>query len=438
MIKNILKLSIDVISSYLRNSMNKQLIPAYLLTFVNVIGFSILMPVLPFIVESYSAPEWIYGLLLSLYSAFQFIGAPYLGTLSDSMGRKPILMISQAGTLLSWFVFLIALFVPNISVLGLALPLWIIGLSRILDGITGGNVSVTNAYVADITTRKEKSYIFGYLGGIAGLGMIIGPGIGGITASSSLGYMGTVFAAIVISVITLITLFTWLKESLPQENRRPRKTQSLMTSFWVLRRIKAVNPAPIIKLLFLLKLFFSVMMACYIGTIALFIIDLFQFNAKELGLFMLVVGVFLSFNQAFVSKRFISKFGEFSTLLIGLGLSIIGLFCITLADNLWLYIPFYYILNLGLSLCFPTFNALISIHADPKKQGEIMGISESINSIAMTLFPVIAAGVYGWMGYEVYYLISALPLIALLIALYQGKNLKQKERSDENLINKHQ
>ena len=192
--------------------MNTRLLPAYLLTFVNVLGFSILMPVLPFIVESYGADEWVYGLLLTFYSAFQFLGAPYLGAMSDGKGRKPILIISQAGTLLSWFVFMIALSLPETPIWGYALPLWIIALSRILDGITGGNTSVANAYVADITTKKEKSYIFGYLGGIAGLGMIIGPGLGGFAASSSLGYMGTLIVASGISMITLIVIFLFLKE----------------------------------------------------------------------------------------------------------------------------------------------------------------------------------------------------------------------------------
>jgi len=406
--------------------MRTRLIPAYLLTFVNVLGFSILMPVLPFVVETYGAEEWVYGLLLSFYSAFQFMGAPYLGSLSDSVGRKPVLLISQAGTLLSWFVFMLALFLPETPILGLALPLWIIGLSRILDGLTGGNTSVTNAYVSDITTKQEKSYIFGYLGGIVGLGLVIGPGIGGLAAASPLGYMGTILAAIAISVVTLITIFFWLKESHSVENRQPRKRKTLLQSILILRRIREINPKPFIKLLFLLKLFFSVMMAFYIGTIALFLIDLFDFNPKELGLFMLVVGIFLAFNQAVVSRLFIKKFGEYPTLLVGLALSVVGLFCITLTDNLWLYFCFYYVMNLGLSLVFPTFNALLAIHTDAKEQGEIMGISESISSFATALFPVIAAWMYGWMGYQVYYLISALPLIALLIALFGIKQLRKK------------
>ena len=152
------------------------------------------------------------------------------------------------------------------------------------------------------------------------------------------------------------------------------------------------------------------MMAFYIGSIALFLIDLFDFDEKELGMFMFVVGIFLSFNQAFVSKRVIAKIGEFNTLKIGLACSFIGLLCITFTDNLYLFIAFYYIMNLGLSLSFPTFNSLISIHADPNKQGEIMGISESLNSLAMALFPVVAAAAYGLISFQTAFLKTHYPL----------------------------
>lgn len=408
--------------------MHKKLIPAYLLTFVNVLGFSILMPILPFVVKEYNAPDWMYGFLLTCYSAFQFIGAPFLGTLSDQMGRKPILLISQAGTLLSWFVFVIALTLPDIPVLGYALPLWIIAFSRILDGITGGNTSVTNAYVADITTRQEKSYIFGYLGGIAGIGMIIGPGLGGLSASTSLGFFGTMIVAIVISTITLFTIYKWLKESHTHENRSAKQKQSILKNLYIPGRVKAANPSFVIKLIFTMKTFFTTMMAFYISTIALYLIDLFQFEEKELGLFLLVVGLFLAFNQAFLSKLFIKKLGEFKTLLLGLTLCVVGLFSITLTKSLYYFIPFYYLMNLGLSLSFPTFNALISIHADPKKQGEIMGISESINSFTMALFPIVGAATYGMIGNNLYYFVSLLPFTALFIALVNTRKLNKEHK----------
>ncbi|MFT4601614.1 MAG: DHA1 family tetracycline resistance protein-like MFS transporter [Arenicella sp.] len=404
--------------------MNKRLLPAYLLTFVNVLGFAILMPVLPFIVEDYGAPKWIYGLLLTFYSAFQFLGSAYLGSLSDEKGRKPVLIISQAGTLLSWIVFFIALSLPDTPIWGFALPLWIIALSRILDGVTGGNSSVANAYVADITSKKEKTYIFGYLGGIAGLGMIIGPGIGGFTAASSLGPSGTIIAAGILSTITLITIFVYLKESHPPENRGQAKHMSIVKSVFVLKRIREANAGATVNLLFLLKFIFSIMMAFYMATIALFLIDLFEFNEKELGLFMLIVGVFLAFNQVVMSKFFISKFGAAKTLIIGLGLTTIGLFCITITSNIYLYCAFYYILNLGLSICFPTFNSLLSTHADPQHQGEVMGISESLNSLALATFPIAAAAIYQHINYNVYFFIAALPLLAFIIGVRKYKVLK--------------
>ncbi len=411
-------------------SMNKRLIPAYLLTFVNVLGFSILMPVLPFVVESYGADKWVYGLLLTLYSAFQFLGAPYLGAMSDRIGRKPVLLISQAGTLLSWFVFLLALVIPEQPILGFALPLWIIAGSRILDGVTGGNTSVANAYVSDITTREEKSYIFGYLGGIAGIGMILGPGLGGVTASSSMGYAGTLIAAIVISTLTLLAIFFWLKESHGEEKRSTDKRRGMMYSLLILRRIKRVNPSRLIRIIFIMKLLFAIMMAFYISTIALFMIDRFELNERELGFFMLGVGMFLSFNQAFMSKRFIKRFGEFKTLIIGLVLCFVGMISITFPTNMIVYFACYYLLNLGLSLCFPTFNSLISIHANQAKLGEIMGISESINSLAMALFPVVGAALYGMFGYFIYYGVVLLPLSALILG-FMWLNGKRKSEEAE-------
>ena len=398
--------------------MIKKLIPAFLLTFVNVIGFSILMPILPFVVHDYGAPEWFYGLLLTFYSAFQFFGAPFLGALSDHMGRKPVLLVSQAGTLFSWVVFALALYLPKeYQIFGFSTALWVIALSRILDGITGGNASVTNAYVADITTPREKSYVFGYLGGVAGIGLIIGPGLGGFTSSTSWGYLGTMVTAIIISLITLISIFLWLKESHPTEKRSPANKHRIIHNLYIIKRIRHLELTAFLKKIFLLKLLFSITVASYVSTIALFLIDLFAFDKKELGLFMLIVGMFLSFNQAVVSRYFIRWFGEYKTLIIGLSGTFLGLFSITLTNNLWVFIAFYYIMNLGLSLSFPTFNAIIAQNADAERQGETMGVSESINSMAMAIFPLISASAYGIIGDYTYWIIAAFPLVAVFISL---------------------
>ncbi|MEZ7900800.1 MAG: MFS transporter [Flavobacteriales bacterium] len=420
---------------------NFKILPAYLLTLVNVLGFSIMIPVLPFIVREANAPDYIYGLLLSTYSFFQFIGSPYLGKLSDSKGRKPILLISQLGTFLSWGIFAVAYFIPynaldesTFTFMGklfyLCLPLLIIAFARIADGLTGGNISVANAYVSDITTPEQKKTIFGALGGIAGIGFVIGPAIGGFTASFSIGYLGTIITAASISFITLIALMFFLKESLKKEERRPYVKHNFIKSFNLVKRVNELNPKMIIKQVLMLKIIMSVTMACYISTIVLFIIELFQFDEIGVGLFMLVAGFFLGFNQAFIYRKIVVKIGELKTLGLGFGLMSLGFIAITVTDVLWIYMVLYYVLNLGLSLSIPVFNSLISQHADKDKLGELMGISESIQSLSNAIFPVIAAAIFGAINYNIYLGLSLLPLTGAIITYTLIKKLNNNEAND--------
>lgn len=393
-----------------------------------------MIPVLPFIVEDANAPDYVYGLLLSVYSFFQFIGSPFLGKLSDSKGRKPILIISQLGTFLSWLIYVVAYFIPyayleayEFSAMGkifyLSLPLVVIAIARVADGLTGGNVSVTNAYISDITSVEEKKTIFGTLGGIVGIGFVVGPAIGGITSSFSIGYLGTVITAASISMLALLAILFFLKESLPVEKRRKYTRHNFIKSFNLAKRVNSLNPKYIVKQVLILKTMMSATMAFYIATIVLYVIDLFEFDEKGVGFFLLVAGIFLGFNQAFVYKKVVVKIGELQTLIIGFTLTAIGFVAITLTDVLWVYMVLYYILNLGLSLSFPVFNSLISQHADQDKQGEIMGISESIQSISNAIFPVISAAIYGFIGYNLYILLALVPLTGGILTILLLKNI---------------
>lgn len=421
---------------------NLKILPAYLLTFVNVIGFSIMIPVLPFIVKEANAPEYVYGLLLSAYSFFQFIGSPFLGKLSDSRGRKPILVISQFGTLLSWVIYGIAYFVAYDvlevyqydfmgKVFFYSLPLIIIAFARIADGLTGGNISVTNAYVSDITTLEQKKTIFGTLGGIVGIGFVIGPAIGGLTSgyneNGEFEYLGTILTAAGVSLIALLSILFFLKESLPIEKRREYKKHNFIKSFNIVKRVNSLNPKYIVKQVLVLKSLMSATMAFYIATIVLYVIELFDFTPFGTGIFLLVAGIFLGFNQAVLFKKVVLKIGELYTLIIGFSLTALGLVLITLTDILWIYMILYYILNLGLSLSFPVFNSLISQHADEDKQGEIMGISESIQSISNAIFPVIATAIYGFIGYNIYFFLALIPLAGSFVTMRLIKKLKAND-----------
>ena len=394
--------------------MQPKYIPAYLLTFVNVLGFAILMPVLPFVVERYGGGEAMYGLIISAYSAFQFIGAPWLGRMSDSTGRKPVLMITQAGTLLSWFIFGAAWFVPNIPVGMIALPLIVIVVARMLDGITGGNVSVTQAYVSDISSHAEKSYIFATIGGIAGVGFIVGPGLGGFLASTQYGFLAVAAAGAAISTVTLLSIHFMLESLPPMLASRPRTNPEQQRATAQAHQ-RSRSPADHQAALRGARPVQRHDGRLYRDHRALRYRPV-QVRRRHPRLLHVAVGVFMIFNQAVVSRWFIRRFGEVPTMRIGLVLSSIGLFSITLTENLYLYFFCYYVLNLGISLSIPTFNTLTAQHADPRDMGEVMGISSSLISLSNAVIPVFAASLYGLLGESFYHLTAVLPIAALWMA----------------------
>jgi len=388
----------------------KKFFPIISLTFVNVIGFSLLIPVFPHIVRLYVPEQYtsiVYGLLLSSYSLFQFIGAPILGALSDKYGRKPLLILSQLGTTLSWVLFAIAYFTPNIPVLGLGLPIFVIILSRIVDGITGGNVSVANAWISDITTPQERTKAFGLIGATFGIGFLIGPAIGGLSASAGVGYIGTVIIAFIISLLTLVQIGFMLPESLPVEKRLKSETISYWAEVNIINKFKIFKNNLAVKKLLIVRLFIGIIFSAYTTIIILFIEKGFTLDALGIGLTLSFVGMFSVFNQAFLTPKFASKIGDKKTLYIGLAIISVGLSLIPLIPTnlyygkiinigfvLFLFNSFF--MNLGISLSLPTFKSLLTKNVDETQQGVITGIDESLLALGNAFTPVIAGLLYSF------------------------------------------
>ena len=209
----------------LAKSAQAHIFPILLVNFIGTLGYSIILPFLIVIVIKFGGNELIYGIMGATYSFFQFIGAPLLGKWSDKFGRKKILLLSQIGTFLAWVLFIIALRIPNTSlthinssILGifiLTLPLLILFIARALDGITGGNISVANAYLADVTTDKDRKSNFGKMAASANLGYIIGPAFAGILGATILGEMLPVVMAMMISLIAIFVIAFIMPESNP-------------------------------------------------------------------------------------------------------------------------------------------------------------------------------------------------------------------------------
>ncbi|MEO8665165.1 MAG: MFS transporter, partial [Ignavibacteria bacterium] len=199
------------------------LFPILMINFIGSLGFSIVLPFLVFLVTKFEGNALVYGVLGAVYPAFQLIGAPILGKMSDSYGRKKILLLSEVGTLIGWIIFITAFFVPlevilksDSNFLGpfiITLPILIIFAARAIDGLTGGNISIANAYVADITSEKDRNKNFGKLSVSSNLGFIAGPAIAGLLGSTEYKELLPVIAASVISLTACLITYFFLPES---------------------------------------------------------------------------------------------------------------------------------------------------------------------------------------------------------------------------------
>lgn len=204
---------------------SKELFPILPVNFIGILGYSIVIPILIFMVQDMGGNGFIYGFVGATYPFFQFIGAPILGKLSDSIGRKKVLVLSQAGTFLAWSLFIIALMIPKIVLWEgkeaftgnylMTLPLVLLFLARAFDGFTGGNVSVANAYLSDISTDENRNSNFGKMGASTSIGFVVGPALAGILSSTALKSLLPVMLAAFISLVAIYVIWKWLPETNP-------------------------------------------------------------------------------------------------------------------------------------------------------------------------------------------------------------------------------
>jgi MFS family permease len=396
----------------------KEVYPILLLNFVNALGFSVILPVLPFIIQKFNETPLTYGFLVSAYALFQFLGAPILGSLSDKYGRRPLLLVSQAGTLISWVIFGLSYFLPDKTILFTSLPILVIGFSRIVDGITGGNISVANAYLADITEPKERTKIYGISGAIFGLAFIVGPVMGGFAASSSISYLGTAILAFFISLVTLLLIIFNVPESLKEFDKELEI--KLFKEINIFKKIGSLKSKKLSNL-FLRRIFFTISFSSYTTLLTLYVQNRYGLEVTQVGFVFLVIGLFLFINQGFFSKRFAEKFGEEKTYLIGQILYFFGLISLLFATNIYIFFIISYVINLGVSLSIPTFKTIITSAVDGKKQGLINGIDESLFSISSATAPILAGMLYSFVGYKITAFIALILAMQFVIAYVQTK-----------------
>ena len=361
--------------------------------FVDLVGFGILIPVIPQLLTNPHSQYFllpngfsinqgyiIFGFLTAIYPLMQFVATPILGQLSDKYGRKRILAISLSGTCLSYLIFAFGIITKN-------LPLLFI--SRAFDGITGGNVSVAQAAIADITTPENRSKNFGLIGAAFGLGFVIGPYIGGkLSDPNILSWFNATtpffFAAILsfINVLCLMLIF-------PETNIHLDKLKKLNIVESVVNITKAFNLRSL-RSIFLTIFVFNAGFTFFTTFASVFFIYRFGWNQGNIGDFFAYVGIWISISQAVVTRQISKHLSEDQVLKFSLLLTGVGILAIFLANQWWqllIIVPFFAIFN-GLSLA--NTSGLISRSVDDKVQGEVLGISSSVQALAQSLPPMIS------------------------------------------------
>ena len=370
--------------------------------FVGALGFSIVLPFLIFLVTRMGGNALVYGVMGATYSAFQLIGAPVLGRWSDRVGRRRILLVSQLGTLVSWAIFFGALFLPvtplvevDSPILGaftLTVPLVVLFLARALDGVTGGNVSVANAYLADITPEDERSANFGKMAVSSNLGFILGPAIAAVLGAVTAGEAAPVLAALSISVVAAVIIFR-LPDSNPCTIQASPETSSVRQvlgqdqkecyeieqsdglSPWAAARLPGVSSV--------LTLYFLVFLAFNFFYIAfpVWAVTGLEWTLLETGVFFSVMGLAMALVQGPV-------LGRASRLLTDRTLVILG--SVLLAASFVFFtrheVPLIYtgtvLLALGNGLMWPSIMAILSKTAESAYQGAVQGVASSIGAVA--------------------------------------------------------
>jgi len=369
----------------------------FLTVFLDLLGVGILLPVLPYVVREYRPDALTVGLVNVGYSLAQFLMTPVLGALSDRYGRRPVLLISLFGTAVGYVMF------------GLANSLALILCSRILDGITGGNISTAQAYLADITPPENRARSFGLIGAAFGLGFLMGPAIGGFLAT--FGLRAPAYGAAGLALTTMVLAYFFLPESLPPERRGPVSWNGLNP----LRQIAGALQRPAIRSILLATFLFTLAYSQLQSHFAVYSLTKWGLNERQNAVYLTYLGFMAVLMQGFLIRQLTPVFGERKLSIFGMGLGMGGFLVTALAPEPWYLFVALTFLAAGSGLVAPSLTALVSQRSTPAEQGWAMGVSQSMASLARVVGPLQAGLLFDALAPAAPYWAGA---AIMLVALY--------------------
>jgi MFS transporter, DHA1 family, tetracycline resistance protein len=357
---------------------------------IDLVGFGIVLPILPLWAEDFGASPTEIGLLTASYAVAQLLFAPLWGRLSDRYGRRPAILVSLAGSAVAALL------------IGVAQALVLLWVARVLQGVAGASYAAAQAYVADVTTARERARGMGLIGAAFGLGFILGPAIGAVF--SAIDARLPFFVAAGLAALNLAIAYRRLPESL-----RPGVPRAPTPRLEVVRRALASRElGPLVWLSFVATFAFVAMEA----TFALFGERRFDYGAVEIGALFTFIGVMAAVAQGLLVGRLAERFGEGRVMIAGLLGTAAGLLLVAVSQSLWVLLPGLAVLAVGSGLVFAATTALISLTAGEGEQGSVLGLTASVGGAARIAGPVIGTLLFQHAG-----IASPLILGAVLFAL---------------------
>jgi len=355
------------------------LIVIFTTVFIDLVGFGIVIPVLPFYAEgtAFNATPRTVGLLFASYSIMQLIFSPILGGLSDKHGRRPVLLLSIIGTGIGFII------------LGLATTVWMLFIGRILDGITGGNISTAQAYIADVTTEENRAKGMGLIGAAFGLGFILGPAIGGIL--SHWGIHVPFFFAAALCFANAMLLFFTLPETVTADHPAKHSAAGGRSLNHIIASLKQPKLAFVLVIYFLFIVAFSIMTTSF----SLYTMFRFGYDAQHTGYLFAYVGLIAVIIQGGLIGRLVKRFGEIPLVIFGALCFAISLFAVPFvgpaAGGLGALLIGGGVFSMGNSLATPALTSLASKSVGAAQQGVILGVTQSTASLARAVGPSLTA-----------------------------------------------
>jgi len=379
---------------------NSRLLTIFIIVFVDLLGFSLILPLLPYYAETYGASAFVVGLLVASYAAASLIGSPLLGRLSDRLGRRPVLLISVLGTLVGYLFLgfaapigeglarLIAPAAVNTFVLG------VLFFARILDGLTAGNLTVAQAYISDVTDEKNRARGLGMIGAAFGLGFIIGPAVGGLLSKTS--YSLPAFVAGGIAALNLVQIFFLLPESLTEERRREMGEQKRPP--FTLQALQEAIKRPVVGPLLLVRFFFSLAFATFQTIFALYAQYKLGLGADSTGYVLAYVGVLSVVVQGGLIGPLTKRFRERWLIITGLWLMVFSLLAWAFVPNLIVLLIIMLPLALAGGVLGTVIQSAITKAVKPQEIGGMLGIAGALESLTRVIAPIVGGYLLGSLG----------------------------------------